>query len=92
MYVLAALYPAESLRELNASFCFGVAEWVEFTPYEVGLLKYGAFIPAENFGSKFFMGRMLKKLPESRICYLQGEVLHCSSGSGRARGHFWSDL
>uniref|UniRef100_A0A803YK09 Phospholipase A2 n=1 Tax=Meleagris gallopavo TaxID=9103 RepID=A0A803YK09_MELGA len=47
-------------------------EWVEFTPYEVGLLKYGAFIPAENFGSKFFMGRMLKKLPESRICYLQG--------------------
>ncbi|NXK54218.1 PA24E phospholipase, partial [Chauna torquata] len=47
-------------------------EWVEFTPYEVGLLKYGAFIPAENFGSEFFMGRMLKKLPESRICYLQG--------------------
>uniref|UniRef100_A0A493TTR2 PLA2c domain-containing protein n=1 Tax=Anas platyrhynchos platyrhynchos TaxID=8840 RepID=A0A493TTR2_ANAPP len=52
-------------------------EWVEFTPYEVGLLKYGAFIPAENFGSEFFMGRMLKKLPESRICYLQGDILHC---------------
>ncbi|NWJ06134.1 PA24E phospholipase, partial [Crypturellus undulatus] len=47
-------------------------EWVEFTPYEVGLLKYGAFIRTENFGSEFFMGRMLKKLPESRICYLQG--------------------
>ncbi|OXB72490.1 UNVERIFIED_CONTAM: hypothetical protein H355_002761 [Colinus virginianus] len=74
-------------------------EWVEFTPYEVGLLKYGAFIPAENFGSKFFMGRMLKKLPESRICYLQGEVLHCSGTSGRggamlleACEHFWSEL
>ncbi|XP_048163422.1 uncharacterized protein LOC125327678 [Corvus hawaiiensis] len=47
-------------------------EWVEFTPYEVGLLKYGAFIRTEHFGSEFFMGRLLKKLPESRICYLQG--------------------
>uniref|UniRef100_A0A8C3QRS0 Phospholipase A2 n=1 Tax=Cyanoderma ruficeps TaxID=181631 RepID=A0A8C3QRS0_9PASS len=47
-------------------------EWVEFTPYEVGLLKYGAFVRTEHFGSEFFMGRLLKKLPESRICYLQG--------------------
>ncbi|KFW09304.1 Cytosolic phospholipase A2 epsilon, partial [Fulmarus glacialis] len=50
-------------------------EWVEFTPYEVGLLKYGAFVRTEHFGSEFFMGRLLKKLPESRICYLQGDVL-----------------
>ncbi|KFV05102.1 Cytosolic phospholipase A2 epsilon, partial [Pterocles gutturalis] len=47
-------------------------EWVEFTPYEVGLLKYGAFVRTEHFGSEFFMGRLLKKVPESRICYLQG--------------------
>uniref|UniRef100_A0A670HXN8 Phospholipase A2 n=1 Tax=Podarcis muralis TaxID=64176 RepID=A0A670HXN8_PODMU len=47
-------------------------EWMEFTPYEVGFLKYGAFVPSENFGSEFFMGRMIKKLPESRICYLHG--------------------
>uniref|UniRef100_A0A8B9S6W7 Phospholipase A2 n=1 Tax=Apteryx owenii TaxID=8824 RepID=A0A8B9S6W7_APTOW len=47
-------------------------EWVEFTPYEVGFLKYGAFIPAEDFGSEFFMGRLMKKLPESRICFMQG--------------------
>ncbi|XP_054054030.1 uncharacterized protein LOC128908251 [Rissa tridactyla] len=47
-------------------------EWVEFTPYEVGLLKYGTFVRTEHFGSEFFMGRLLKKLPESRICYLQG--------------------
>ncbi|KFW12635.1 Cytosolic phospholipase A2 epsilon, partial [Eurypyga helias] len=50
-------------------------EWVEFTPYEVGLLKYGAFVRTEHFGSEFFMGRMLKRIPESRICYLQGDVL-----------------
>ncbi|XP_054825908.1 cytosolic phospholipase A2 epsilon-like [Eublepharis macularius] len=47
-------------------------EWVEFTPYEVGFLKYGTFVCPENFGSEFFMGRMIKKLPESRISYLHG--------------------
>ncbi|KAM8920849.1 cytosolic phospholipase A2 delta-like [Pelodytes ibericus] len=47
-------------------------EWCEFSPYEVGLLKYGAFIRSEDFGSEFFMGRLIKRLPESRICYLQG--------------------
>ncbi|NXX84964.1 PA24E phospholipase, partial [Urocolius indicus] len=52
-------------------------EWVEFTPYEVGFLKYGAFIRAEDFGSKFFMGRLVRKLPESRICFMKGDVLHC---------------
>ncbi|NWX13146.1 PA24E phospholipase, partial [Aegotheles bennettii] len=51
-------------------------EWVEFTPYEVGFLKYGAFIRAEDFGSKFFMGRLMKKLPESRICFMKGDLLH----------------
>ncbi|XP_071894873.1 cytosolic phospholipase A2 epsilon isoform X2 [Anas platyrhynchos] len=47
-------------------------EWVEFTPYEVGFLKYGAFIRAEDFGSEFFMGHLMKKIPESRICFLEG--------------------
>ncbi|NWV25526.1 PA24E phospholipase, partial [Origma solitaria] len=54
-------------------------EWVEFTPYEVGFLKYGAFIRAEDFGSEFFMGRLMKKLPESRICFMKGDVLHCKN-------------
>ncbi|NXE95138.1 PA24E phospholipase, partial [Menura novaehollandiae] len=47
-------------------------EWVEFTPYEVGLLKYGAFVHSEDFGSEFFMGHLMKKIPESRICFLEG--------------------
>uniref|UniRef100_A0ACB8G5J4 Uncharacterized protein n=2 Tax=Sphaerodactylus townsendi TaxID=933632 RepID=A0ACB8G5J4_9SAUR len=47
-------------------------EWVEFTPYEVGFPKYGAFVHAEDFGSQFYMGRLMKKLPESRICFMQG--------------------
>ncbi|XP_066044191.1 cytosolic phospholipase A2 epsilon-like isoform X1 [Chamaea fasciata] len=47
-------------------------EWVEFTPYEVGFPKYGAYIHAEDFGSEFFMGHLMKKVPESRICFLEG--------------------
>ncbi|XP_005860351.1 PREDICTED: cytosolic phospholipase A2 delta [Myotis brandtii] len=47
-------------------------EWVEFSPYEVGFLKYGAFVPSELFGSEFFMGQLMRRLPESRICFLEG--------------------
>uniref|UniRef100_R4GAI0 Phospholipase A2 n=1 Tax=Anolis carolinensis TaxID=28377 RepID=R4GAI0_ANOCA len=47
-------------------------EWVEFTPYEVGSFKYGAYIRVEDFGSDFFMGRVMKRLPEMRICFMQG--------------------
>ncbi|XP_075569262.1 cytosolic phospholipase A2 epsilon-like [Pelecanus crispus] len=64
------IYVSVSVRNNYSTNDF--KEWVEFTPYEVGLLKYGAFVRTEHFGSEFFMGRLLKKLPESRICYLQG--------------------
>ncbi|XP_058149976.1 cytosolic phospholipase A2 epsilon [Dasypus novemcinctus] len=47
-------------------------EWCEFSPYEVGLQKYGAFIPSELFGSQFFMGRLMKRIPESQMCYMLG--------------------
>ncbi|XP_063668773.1 cytosolic phospholipase A2 beta-like isoform X4 [Pan troglodytes] len=47
-------------------------EWCEFSPYEVGFPKYGAFIPSELFGSEFFMGQLMKRLPDSRICCLEG--------------------
>lgn len=56
----------------NANSTLDYKEWCEFSPYEVGLLKYGAFIRSEDFGSEFFMGRKTKVLPESRICYLLG--------------------
>ncbi|KAL0169325.1 hypothetical protein M9458_033921, partial [Cirrhinus mrigala] len=47
--------------------CTIETEWCEFTPYEVGFIKYGAFIPAQNFGSEYYLGHMVKKLPESGI-------------------------
>ncbi|XP_010963483.2 cytosolic phospholipase A2 beta isoform X2 [Camelus ferus] len=65
------IYCALNTKERNlTTFEFG--EWCEFSPYEVGFPKYGAFIPAELFGSEFFMGRLTKQLPESRICFLEG--------------------
>ncbi|NXL84426.1 PA24E phospholipase, partial [Alectura lathami] len=64
------IYLALNVKDKVATKDF--REWVEFTPYEVGFPKYGAFIRAEDFGSEFFMGRLMKKLPESRICFMQG--------------------
>uniref|UniRef100_A0A671DMI1 Phospholipase A2 n=1 Tax=Rhinolophus ferrumequinum TaxID=59479 RepID=A0A671DMI1_RHIFE len=65
------IYCALNTKEKKlTTFEFG--EWVEFSPYEVGFPKYGAFIPSELFGSEFFMGRLTKQLPESRICFLEG--------------------
>ena len=66
-------------------------EWVEFSPYEVGFLKYGGFVPSELFGSEFFMGRLMKRLPESQICFLEGKPClpvrdSCSSALGRVPG------
>lgn len=62
-------------------------EWCEFSPYEVGFPKYGAFISSELFGSEFFMGRLVKQLPESRICFLEGEeALTYASARGREGG------
>lgn len=83
VYPAAAFLPFHSsssrevgIRLRSKSLFYVSAEWVEFTPYEVGFLKYGAFIRAEDFGSEFFMGRLMKKLPESRICFMKGDVLY----------------
>lgn len=65
-------------------------EWLEFTPYEVGHLKYGASIRAEDFGSKFFMGRLVKRLSETRICYMQGD--YCLEGKAAYSRDTWSGV
>ncbi|XP_059954291.1 cytosolic phospholipase A2 delta [Mesoplodon densirostris] len=65
------LYLSLNVKENNLQ-TLDFKEWVEFSPYEVGFLKYGAFIPSELFGSEFFMGRLMRRIPESRICFLEG--------------------
>ncbi|KAL4219877.1 Cytosolic phospholipase A2 [Mactra antiquata] len=47
-------------------------EWVEFSPYEIGLAKYGTFMKTELFGSKFFMGKLCKEYDEPPLHFLQG--------------------
>lgn len=47
-------------------------EWVEFSPYEIGMPKYGTFMDSSLFGSKFFMGKLVKQYKEQPLHFLQG--------------------
>ncbi|GIY89321.1 cytosolic phospholipase A2 [Caerostris darwini] len=47
-------------------------DWLEFSPYEIGIAKYAAFMRTEDFGCKFFKGRIVRRFPESPLHYLQG--------------------
>ncbi|XP_063423775.1 cytosolic phospholipase A2-like [Mytilus trossulus] len=47
-------------------------EWMEFSAYEIGLPKYGTFMKTEHFGSKYFMGQLVRKHPEPPLHFLQG--------------------
>ncbi|XP_056460118.1 cytosolic phospholipase A2 [Gadus chalcogrammus] len=48
------------------------ADWVEFSPYEIGMAKYGTFMTPDLFGSKFFMGSVVKKYNENPLHFLMG--------------------
>lgn len=49
-----------------------LTEWVEFSPYEIGMPKYGAYMKSDLFGSKFFMGKLVKSYGEPPLHFLQG--------------------
>ncbi|XP_056402648.1 cytosolic phospholipase A2 zeta-like [Hyla sarda] len=66
-------YPIYAGVNVRANISGGdFAEWCEFTPHEVGFRKYGAFIRTEDFGSEFFMGHLIHRRKEPKICFLQG--------------------
>ncbi|XP_036378090.1 cytosolic phospholipase A2 [Megalops cyprinoides] len=48
------------------------ADWVEFSPYEIGMAKYGTFMTPNLFGSKFFMGTVVKQYEENPLHFLMG--------------------
>lgn len=50
-------------------------DWVEFSPYEIGMAKYGTFMTPELFGSKFFMGSVVKKYEENPLHFLMGKIV-----------------
>ncbi|KAF4102129.1 hypothetical protein G5714_016929 [Onychostoma macrolepis] len=66
------IYTALTMKNSKTG-CTTETEWSEFTPYEFEFIKYGAFIPAQNFWSEYYLGHMIKKLPESRIYSLLGK-------------------
>ncbi|XP_066028623.1 cytosolic phospholipase A2-like [Pocillopora verrucosa] len=55
-------------NKVAQDFC----EWLEFSPYEVGMTKYGTFMKTEHFGSKYFCGKLVTPYPEPPLFYLQG--------------------
>ncbi|XP_056292175.1 cytosolic phospholipase A2 beta-like [Pseudoliparis swirei] len=80
------IYTAVNMKDMAKGFK-SEAEWCEFTPYEVGIYKYGAFVQTEDFGSQFFLGHVVKKLPEVRLPYLIGIW---SSGISITMSKLWS--
>ncbi|TSN30254.1 Cytosolic phospholipase A2 [Bagarius yarrelli] len=50
------------------------ADWVEFSPYEIGMSKYGTFMTPDLFGSKFFMGTVVKKYEENPLHFLMEHI------------------
>ncbi|KAM9466377.1 cytosolic phospholipase A2 zeta-like [Clarias gariepinus] len=61
------IYTSVNMKE---GACGLQPEWCEFTPFEVGFSKYGAFVNAKNFGSEFHIGHVMKNLPQTRIPFL----------------------
>jgi phospholipase A2 len=49
---------------------------VEFSPYEIGMAKYGTFMTPDLFGSKFFMGITVKQYEENPLHFLMGKKPH----------------
>ncbi|XP_028401055.1 cytosolic phospholipase A2-like [Dendronephthya gigantea] len=47
-------------------------EWVEFSPFEYGIAKYGVFGKTEEFGGKYYKGSLVKRFEEPPLHYLQG--------------------
>ncbi|XP_063429795.1 cytosolic phospholipase A2-like [Mytilus trossulus] len=47
-------------------------EWVEFSPYEVSIPKYGAAIDMKNFGSKFDKGLLTQHVDEIPLFEIMG--------------------
>jgi len=45
-------------------------DWVEFTPFEIGMAKYATFMDTRYFGSKFFMGILAKTHDEFPLHFL----------------------
>ncbi len=53
---------------------------MEFSPYEIGMAKYGTFMTPDLFGSKFFRGNVVTKHEENPLHFLMGTESPLFSG------------
>ncbi|XP_069186264.1 cytosolic phospholipase A2 [Procambarus clarkii] len=60
------------LHAKNKVSCRSFSEWIEFSPYEIGIAKYGTFMKTQDFGSKFIVGKKIKTFEEFPLHFLQG--------------------
>ena len=61
------------------------ADWVEFTPYEIGMAKYATFMNTKHFGSKFFMGVLAKQFDEYPLHFLMVSLSNTEITNNTAR-------
>ncbi|XP_060582429.1 cytosolic phospholipase A2-like [Ruditapes philippinarum] len=64
------LYAALNVKRKTSAKVFH--EWIEFSPFAIGMPKYGTFLQPKLFGSEFFSGRVLKGNDEMKLHYLLG--------------------
>ncbi|XP_053558211.1 cytosolic phospholipase A2 gamma isoform X2 [Bombina bombina] len=48
--------------------------WFEFTPHRSGFPAYNCFVETSLLGSQFEDGKLMKKVPERDLCYLQDSI------------------
>ncbi|XP_060587565.1 cytosolic phospholipase A2-like, partial [Ruditapes philippinarum] len=62
------LYAALNVKRETSAKVFH--EWIEFSPFAIGMPKYGTFLQPKLFGSEFFSGRVLKEFDEFPLHFL----------------------
>lgn len=55
-----------------------------FSPFEIGIAKYGTFMKTQDFGCKFIVGKKIKHFDEFPLHFLQGESV---SECGQTANH-----
>ncbi|CAG0886325.1 unnamed protein product [Cyprideis torosa] len=84
------LYTCIHVKEDVSAILF--QEWVEFSPFEIGIPKYGISLKPRDFGCKFFMGKIIRRFDEYKLCTLQGvwgsafSILFTRLNQGDAKG------
>ena len=49
-------------------------EWIEFSPFEIGMAKYGTFVRTSDFNSKYFMGVISTHYKEAPLHFLMVRI------------------